>query len=66
MTAESKNLRTERCLEPLETAQFLNGVITACWNHFLTDYLASLGDVACCGAFMSIFRFLCCGALACS
>jgi hypothetical protein len=50
----------------MEIAQFLNGVITACGNHFLTHYLASLGDVARGGAFMSIFRFLCCGALACS
>jgi hypothetical protein len=33
----------------MEIAQFLNCVITACGNHFLTDYLASLGDVARCG-----------------
>ena len=38
----------------MEIAQFLNGVITACGNHFLTDYLASLGDVARCVAFVNI------------
>jgi hypothetical protein len=30
----------------MEIAQFVNGVIAACWNHFLTHYLASLGDIA--------------------
>ena len=41
----------------MEIAQFLNGVITACGNHFLTDYLASLGDVAAVAHLWAYFAF---------
>jgi hypothetical protein len=45
----------------VEIAQFLDGVIIA-ESLFLTHCLASLGDIACCGTFMGIFRFLLCRA----
>jgi hypothetical protein len=51
----------------MEIAQFLNGVITACGNHFLTDYLECKPWRRC--PLWRIYEhilFLCCGALACS